>query len=47
MRIKLNWNELLFLLLMLGGLWLLLTPTYSPIADAQLAISWLTQTGRL
>lgn len=45
MKLKLNRNEILFLLLILGGLWLLLTPTYSPMADAQLAISWIRRTG--
>jgi hypothetical protein len=35
MRLKLKLNEVIFLLVVAVGLWLLLTPTYDPMADWQ------------
>lgn len=33
MRLKLNRNEVIFLLAVAIGLWLLVTPSYDPVAD--------------
>lgn len=35
MKLKPKWQEIVFLLAVLFGLWLLVTPSYNPVADWQ------------
>ena len=39
MRPKLNRREVIFLLVVVVGLWLLVTPSYNPVADWQWVVS--------